>query len=125
MTRVAIKDFTRSKTPSHPYERVARAILPAWDISLVFCGRTRAKRLNKQLRNKTYVPNVLSYRVGEKSGEILICKDVLTRQAKTYEMSARTFVLFLFIHGLLHLKGHAHGTTMERSERTWLARFTR
>lgn len=125
MPRVSITDFTHSKTPAHPYERVAHAVLPAWDISLVFCGRQRARSLNKRLRNKTYVPNVLSYAVGKNSGEIIICKDVLQTQSKQYELSVHAFVLFLFIHGLLHLKGHAHGTTMERYERTLLARFTR
>jgi ssRNA-specific RNase YbeY (16S rRNA maturation enzyme) len=32
--------------------------------------------LNKKLRNKTYTPNVLSYAVGEKSGEMIICREV-------------------------------------------------
>ena len=125
MSRVSIKDFTYSKTPTHPYARVAQSVLPAWDISLVFCGKRRAQRLNTRLRNKTYVPNVLSYTVGKKSGEIIICKDVLKKEAKQYDLTVHAFVLFLFIHGLLHLKGHAHGTTMERYERTLLARFTR
>ena len=77
-----------------------------------------------QLRNKSYVPNVLSYESGKNSGEIIICLSVAKQQASSYDLSYRNFTAFLFIHGLLHLKGLPHGSTMEQHERTLLKRFT-
>lgn len=120
---IDIRNMSRTVLPKHPYERIADAVLPGWDVSLVFVGEIRAQRLNKALRKKDYVPNVLSYETGTKSGEILICLQVAKRQAPEYDMEYKEFVAYLFIHGLTHLKGQAHGTTMERYERAMLARF--
>jgi rRNA maturation RNase YbeY len=121
---VDVRNFTRRSAPVFPYIKIAQAILPSWDISLVFCGETRAKKLNIALRNKSYIPNVLSYESGKNSGEILICLPVAKKQAQSYGVSYPHFVVFLFIHGLLHLKGLPHGHTMERHEKIFLKRFT-
>ena len=120
---VAVKNLTRRPSPRFAYSTVAEEVLPGWDISLVFVGPTQARALNEQLRAKSYVPNVLSYEVGERSGEILVCLAEAEKQAPAHSMTPREFVLYLFIHGLLHLKGRAHGATMERCERTLMARF--
>jgi probable rRNA maturation factor len=134
-TSVDIRNFTRRSAPGFPYKKIAEAILPNWDISLVFCGEDRAQNLNVSLRGKDYVPNVLSYETGAPlaqtakfkephSGEIIICLPVAKKQAQSYGLSYPHFTVFLFIHGLLHLKGMPHGTTMERHESTFLKRFT-
>jgi rRNA maturation RNase YbeY len=119
-----IRNFTRRSAPGFPYAKIAETILPGWDISLVFAGEIRAQKINLQLRKKDYVPNVLSYESGKKSGEIIICLKVAKKQAQSYGLSYEHFVVYLFIHGLLHLKGLPHGTTMERYERQHLLRFT-
>jgi probable rRNA maturation factor len=125
MTDVSIKNFTRSSLGGSRavFSTMAASILPAWNISLVFVGSKRARDLNKRLRGKTYTPNVLSYEVGKKSGEIFICLQEAKKQAPLHSMSEKTFVFFLFIHGLLHLKGWAHGVRMERCEQKLLAQF--
>jgi rRNA maturation RNase YbeY len=124
---VDVRNFTRREAPRLPYQKIAETILPGWEISLVFAGETRAQNLNIELRNKDYVPNVLSYETSstkkERSGEIIICPEVAKRQAKNYDLSTPHFIGFLFIHGLLHLKGLPHGTTMDRYEREYLSRF--
>lgn len=118
------RNFTRGPIPSFPYKKAVEATLPGWEISLAFVGETRAQKTNVALRKKDYVPNVLSYVVGEKSGEILICPSVARKQAPDYDMGYADFVGFLFIHGCLHLKGELHGATMERKERLLLKRLT-
>ncbi|MEK7602118.1 MAG: rRNA maturation RNase YbeY [Patescibacteria group bacterium] len=118
-----IRNFTKGKTPSFPYEKALKAVLPSWELSLVFAGRVRARSLNKRLRNKEYVPNVLSYESGKKSGEIIICPEVARSQARSYGFSYTAMVGFLFIHGLLHLKGMSHSATMDKQERALLQRF--
>jgi rRNA maturation RNase YbeY len=122
---VSIRNFTRRAAPRASFDAIAAAVLPGWDISLVFAGPARAKALNQKLRKKSYVPNVLSYESGVKSGEIIICLEVAKKQARSYEMTYADFVPYLFIHGCLHLKGHPHGTTMDRRERELLARYVR
>ena len=123
-TVVDVRNFTRRSAPGFPYTKIANEILPHWEISLVFAGTTRAQNLNIALRNKSYIPNVLSYESGKQSGEIIICLEVAKKQAQLYGVSYPHFVVFLFIHGLLHLKGLPHGTTMERYECKALKRFT-
>lgn len=124
---VDVRNFTRREAPRLPYAKIAAAILPDWEISLVFAGETRAQNLNSELRNKDYIPNVLSYETSstkkDRSGEIIICPAVAKRQAGDYGLSTSSFIAFLFIHGLLHLKGLPHGTTMDRYEREYLSRF--
>lgn len=123
MASVDVRNFTRRPAPRFPYAAIADAALPGWDISLAFVGARRAKSLNETLRGKSYVPNVLSYESGENSGEIIICPAVAKRQAESYKLSATSYQLYLFIHGLMHLKGYPHGPTMDKMERAFMARF--
>ena len=123
MATLDIRNFTRGPVPRSPFGKAAAAVLPGWDISLVLAGTARAQKLNQTLRGKEYVPNVLSYEVGPRSGEIIICPEIARREAPRYGHSENAHILFLFIHGLLHLKGIRHGATMERQERDLLRRL--
>lgn len=124
MTTVEIRNLTRRVAPRFAYTEVATAVLPGWNISLAFVGPKKARELNQQLRNKDYIPNVLSYKLSNKHGEIIICLNEAIKQAPVHHMNERIFVLYLFIHGLLHLKGLPHGGTMERWEKKLIARFS-
>lgn len=123
MTRLDIRNLTTSRRPSLPFAKIAGAVLPGWEISLVFLRPKQAQQLNRQLRRKSYVPNVLAYETGAKSGEITICLSEAKRQAPEFHLSYSAFVGLLFIHALLHLKGRRHGPTMDREERRLLRRF--
>ena len=123
MAKVEIKNLTRRPVPRFAYTAIAATVLPGWDISLVFVGPKKAQELNRELRKKSYIPNVLSYAVGEKSGEVFICLSEAARQAPDHTMSERVFVLYLFIHAILHLKGWPHGGTMERWEQKLVAQY--
>lgn len=89
----------------------------------MFVGAKRARDLNKKLRGKTYTPNVLSYRLGTKSGEIFICPTEAAKQAPSFHLTPSILHLYLFIHGLLHIKGWAHGARMEECEQKLLKRY--
>ena len=123
MAALTINHTTRSY-PDLPYHEIAEAIMPRrYEISLVFVGTTRARALNQIYRSRDYIPDVLSFPLTETAGELYICLQKAQRDAPTYAHSPDAHVAFLFIHGLLHLKGYEHGATMERAERRYLARF--
>ena len=124
MAKVEVTNLTRRSVPRFAYTAIAATVLPHWNISLVFVGPKKAQELNVQLRKKSYIPNVLSYALGEESGEIFICLAEADKQAPAHNLSGRIFVLYLFIHAVLHLKGWAHGGTMERCERKLLKQFS-
>ncbi len=120
-----IHNETRRVLPSRAlFLKIAKEVLPEWEISLVFVGTAKAKKLNVELRDKHYIPNVLSYVAGDKSGEIIICPAEAEKQAPSYGLSSKDFTILLFIHGLLHIKGWAHGATMEKWEHKLLAKFS-
>jgi len=115
---------TIKKYPKHDYQDIKEAVLgKRYNLSLVFIGKTRAGTLNQEYRNKTYNPNVLSFPLTEQSGEIFICPDVAQSEARDYGLSVNGYSAFLFIHGCLHLKGLAHGDTMDTQEQKYLKKF--
>ncbi|MBL7045525.1 MAG: rRNA maturation RNase YbeY [Parcubacteria group bacterium] len=96
---------------------------PKYELSLVFSGDTLTRRLNKEYRGKDYVPNVLTFPLDSDEGEIFINPNISKRDAKKFEMGYKNFIGYLFIHGMLHLKGYKHGSTMNKQERTLLKHF--
>ena len=125
MAGVSIQNLTQRRltTSLVVFSDIAASVLPEWDISLVFVGATKALELNKKLRGKNYVPNVLSYIVGNKSAEIIICPSEAKKQAPDFQLPASSFLLLLFIHAVLHIKGWAHGDKMDKCEREILTRY--
>lgn len=88
-----------------------------FSVSLVFAAPIPMRRLNREYRNKSYTPNVLAFRLAKDDGEIFICPSVAAREARAEGIALSARVAYLFIHGLLHLKGCAHGATMTQSEK--------
>jgi len=110
--------------PSFPYREMKDAILgKKYELSVAFVGTKRAQKLNVGYRQKTYVPNVLSFPLDETTGEIYLCPEIAYPEAKDFNLSKDGYIAFLFIHGLLHLKGHDHGATMEGLEQRYMKRF--
>lgn len=107
--------------PKLPYAKIAEDILGAdYQLTIVFVGSTRAHKLNSTYRGKTYIPNVLSFPLTRKVGEIYITPTVARKEAPSFGLSYRAYIGFLFIHGLLHLKGYDHGDTMESLEQKFM-----
>lgn len=123
--RMSLSITTTVKSyPRHKYADMAEKILgKRYELSLVFIGNKRAQSLNQQYRNKSYSPNVLSFPLDDKTGEIFICPQVAASEAAKYDLTPRGYVGFLFIHGCLHLKGLDHGDTMDIQEAKWRKYF--
>lgn len=121
---LSLSNTTRRRVPSIPVALVKERILgSSYDLSVVFVGETYARRLNRETRDKTYVPNVLSFPLSNDSGEMYICLTIAKREAPHWNLSYRNYVLFLLIHGMLHLDGMDHGDKMEQLEQKLLGEF--
>ncbi len=111
--------------PRVPFADVKKKILgDTYDLSVVFLPPKEARALNIAHRGKDYVPNTLSFPLTKKSGEIILCQSAMRAQYKSFGMNYHTYVLFIIIHSMLHLKGYSHGSTMEHEEKKLLAFFT-
>ncbi len=123
-SNLPIRNTTKGKLPRLPFLDIKNAILgKGYDLSIAFVGPAQSKKLNATYRGKNNPTNVLSFPNSKKSGEIVICMQVARREAPTFNMALRNFLAFLVIHGMLHLKGYAHGGTMETAERKYMKRF--
>lgn len=92
-------------------------------LSLVAIGDKRARTLNERYRGKTYIPNVLAFPLSKDMGEIFLNLREARREHQKRGESYEYFVALLVVHAMLHLKGYAHGSTMERKERALLSAF--
>jgi rRNA maturation RNase YbeY len=107
-----------------PYERIAASVLGTdYDLSLVICGDTLARRMNAEYRKKTYSPNVLSFELDKKEGEIFLNVRKAEREARAMGVSVAQRMGLLYVHGLYHLKGMDHSDRMESLERQTLKKF--
>lgn len=94
-----------------------------YELSVVFVGDARSKTLNKKYRKKNKPTNVLAFPLNKTSGEIVINVPLARRECSRFGTNAGKHILYLFIHGCLHLKGYEHGGTMECEEDRTRTRF--
>lgn len=94
------------------------------DISLLLCDEDEAKAYNSQYRNKDYATNVLSFEMGENLtpnlqhqkrlvGDMIICPEVVEKEAREQGKSLYAHYAHLAIHGTLHICGFDHLTDEE------------
>ena len=116
-TNISIINKTKGKLPRLPFVAMRDKILgPSYDLSISFVGKTASRTLNRTYREKDYPTNILSFELSKKSGELVLQPDCVKRDAKKFNMDFPNFLAFLLIHGMLHLKGMQHGSTMEKQE---------
>ncbi len=110
--------------PSVPFLDIKEKVLgKRYNLSISFVDPKTAKSLNKKHRNKSYIPNTLSFSLTNSSGEIILCLDKMKVEYKKFAMSYQNYLVFIIIHSMLHLKGYEHGSTMEEEEQKYLACF--
>ena len=121
---IDIKTTIRGSVPRIPFEAMAHAVLGAnYTLSLVICGDHLAQRMNKEYRNKTYYPNVLSFPLDKKDGEIFLNIRKAAREAHQMDTTLTKRAALLYVHGLFHLRGMDHSDRMEREEQRILRQF--
>lgn len=101
-------------------------------INLTLCGKTKIKSLNANYRSLNKVTDVLSFGVHENLrpdtklklknppilnlGDIFICKEVATKQAREFDISYEQEILHLATHGFLHLLGFDHEISLKEEK---------
>jgi probable rRNA maturation factor len=95
----------------------------AYALSIAFVGNTAMRRLNRTHRKKDKTTDILSFGLSKQSGEIVISLTEAAKRARAFGMKPSDYLPFLFVHGLLHLKGYDHGKTMERLEKRHCTQF--
>ncbi len=100
-------------------------------ISIVFVSSERVKRLNKTYRNKNEATDVLSFssedsgkekflsleKVEKDLGEIIICPEEVRESAKKNNVSFKRELVWVLIHGILHLLGYTHEESKKEAEK--------
>lgn len=136
-TNFLIVKETKGELPSLPFDLMKQGVLGTdYDLSLIFASNEKLKELNKKYRDKNGTTDILSFPISEKNGEIYISIKESARQAENFgyknlpkkistgeATEIEKFIGFLFIHGMLHLKGYSHGSTMEREEAKFVKKF--
>jgi probable rRNA maturation factor len=115
---------TKAKMPRLVFLRIKNAVLgEKYELSVaVVCAR-KMHDLNKRWRNKDKTTDILSFPLSKDEGEIYISPAMAKKEAKNFDRSYGNFILFLFIHGLVHLKGYEHGGIMEDMEAGFRKQF--
>lgn len=112
--------------PVAPYKEMKEKILgKGYSLTVAFCSPKESQDRNKMYRDKDYATNILSFPIEKNEGEIYICLSVVRKDAKKFSMSYHQFLHLLLAHGMLHLKGYDHGSTMEMLEQKYCKQFFR
>jgi rRNA maturation RNase YbeY len=100
-----------------PFEAIKNEALGKnYELELIFVGEKEMQEINLKHRGKDKPTNILSFPLDDTSGQIFICLSYSKKEAPDFEREYENYIGFLFIHGVIHLKGYDHGSTMENEE---------
>lgn len=89
------------------------------ELTIVFLDPQEARATNKQFRGKDYATDVLSFDSlsPESLGELILCPQVLKKQAEEHGLKFREELGYMLLHGILHLLGYDHETSAKDAEK--------
>jgi len=93
-----------------------------YSLSVAYVSEKKSQEINKKYRKKDRATNVLSFALRKNEGELVLCKTLIRKEAKSSGKNFEEWLGFLVIHGMLHLKGLKHGKKMEKLEKKYLSR---
>ncbi len=115
---LALQKLTKETLPRFKWQKVSDRVLgPDYDLSLVFASDELSQKLHREHKGKDTPTNVLSFPLGKDAGEIFLNPSVAKREAKLFGETAKNRLIYLLIHGCLHLKGLTHGSRMDAKEK--------
>lgn len=101
---------------------VKAALLAPAQITLRFVDAEEGRVLNRDYRAKDYATNVLTFAYTEDEdseitqADIILCTDVLLREAAEQKKTLEFHAAHLVIHGVLHAQGYDHESEEDADE---------
>jgi len=92
------------------------------ELTLRFVDAEEGRSLNREYRGKDYATNVLTFAYTEDEdaevtqADIILCTEVLQREAAEQKKSVADHAIHLVVHGVLHAQGYDHETDEEAEE---------
>ncbi|MFA5925913.1 MAG: rRNA maturation RNase YbeY [Parcubacteria group bacterium] len=91
-----------------------------FSVSVAFVEKSEIRRLNRIYRKKNKPTDTLSFsydsgynkRKRVYSGELVLCPEIISKQAKENKVAFQKELVFVLSHGVLHLLGMKHGKKM-------------
>lgn len=137
---IEINNLTLTSVNKSYLKKVAENVLKRegkknFYLSIALIGVSRIKKLNKKYLNRDYPTDVLvfpeteSYLKINNLGEIIICPQVVKKNAKKFKLTFKKELSKILIHGILHLLGYDHEKSkkeaekMERKEKYYLEKM--
>lgn len=106
------------------FEKIKQDILgKKYSLSIAYVSEKKSKEINKKYRNINKATNVLSFALYKNEGELILCKSVIKKETKKFNKNFKELLGFLVIHGMLHLKGMQHSSTMEKEEKKYVKKY--
>ncbi len=99
--------------------RAALDLLPALPsgapvtVGVILVGQRCIKGLNRRFLKKNSGTDILSFRVSRGYGELIISAETAAAQAAEYGHTTESELIYLVIHGVLHLAGGRDYTPAE------------
>ena len=122
--KVEISNLTKGRLPRLPFVQLKDAILGKhYILSIVFATPKISRELNARYRNKKDPTNILSFNITKGEGEIILEPRKIKTEYRDFGLTHEEFLKYLLIHGMLHLKGMDHSSTMEKAEKRFLQKF--
>ena len=109
-------------TRSHLRRWVQAALFAPAELTIRFVDAEEGRALNRDFRSKDYATNVLTFAYTEDEdsevtqADIILCTDVLQREAEEQGKSLESHTAHLVVHGVLHAQGYDHETDEEATE---------
>ena len=112
-------------------ETVTRTLLRRWvkaalfapaELAIRFVDAEEGRALNRDYRGKDYATNVLTFAYTEDEesettqADIVLCTDVLEREAQEQKKPLEAHAAHLVVHGVLHAQGYDHEDAAEAEE---------
>jgi probable rRNA maturation factor len=120
-----------SITPAMLERWVRAALLGPAELTIRFVDAEEGLALNRDYRGKDYATNVLTFAYNEgaeidedepTSADIVLCTDVLQREADEQKKTVEEHAAHLVVHGVLHAQGFDHEHDDEAEEMEQLER---
>ena len=98
--------------------RNKKILLEKKELTMVFLEPIEMKNINRQFRKKNKPTDILSFQSQDPAsfGELLLCTNVLKKQALRHGHSFNDEVTYMLIHGFLHLLGYDHEISLKEEK---------